>query len=270
LRVNSLNHADSGPESYDHLWAERASNLSPDDVERIEAVLSLIPSDCGSIVDVGCGDGRIANRLISRYGQVVGLERSREALRHVKAEKILGSIDSLPFADRSFGLVLCAEVLEHLPFRVYPKAIEEVQRVAAKYILVTVPNRENLERSLITCPYCGCEFNPSRHIRSFDSEAVAALFGQFRPQAMEFCSTAKVYPSLLVRVAESMKLLPRNPFVTAALCPQCGYSPLLSCETTLGANKTERGSLSARLLSLARRFPTRKRGKYLMALYRRW
>jgi ubiquinone/menaquinone biosynthesis C-methylase UbiE len=264
-----LNHGDSGDGYYDHLWAKRASNLSPDDVERIEAVLSLIPSDCSSILDVGCGDGRITNRLISGYGQVVGLERSREALRHVKAEKVVGSVDSLPFADRSFDLVLCSEVLEHLPFRVYPLALEEMRRVAAKYVLVTVPNKENLRRSLVTCPHCGCKFNPSRHVRSFNSEAVVKLFDQFRLQAMEFCSTVKVYPSLLVRVAESLKLLPDNPFGTAAVCPQCGYSPLLSHGTPPRASTTEGGRLSTRFLSLARRLPTRKRGRFLMALYQR-
>jgi ubiquinone/menaquinone biosynthesis C-methylase UbiE len=256
-------------EYYEQAWVKMASILSPDDEERIEATLSLIPSDCGSIVDVGCGDGRITNRLTSRHSTVVGLERSREALNHVNTEKILGSVDSLPFPNKIFDLILCCEVLEHLPFQVYPAAIEEIERVAAKYIVVTVPNKEDLGRSLITCPHCNCKFNPSRHLRSFSPKGMVELFSQFRLQTMRFCSSLKIYPSFLVRGAKSMKLLPKNAFPITALCPQCGYSPLLLRETSLRANTTEQGSLSARLLSLARRLPTRKRGAFLMALYRR-
>ncbi|MCL0058162.1 class I SAM-dependent methyltransferase [Dehalococcoidia bacterium] len=125
--------------------------LSPQEEERINETISLIPEDCCSILDAGCGDGRITNPLTSGYGRVVGLERSQEALRHVKAEKILGSIESLPFPDKEFDLVLCCEVLEHLPFKVYPRVLTELERVARKYIIVTVPNNEDVRRALITC-----------------------------------------------------------------------------------------------------------------------
>jgi len=258
---------------YEQAWSQIAGSISVQDEERIKQTLSLIPEDCSSILDMGCGDGRITNRLTSRCSKVVGVDSSREALKHVNAEKMLGSIDSLPFGDKSFDVILCCEVLEHLPFRVYPRAIEEIERVAAKHIIVTVPDNEDLERSLTTCPHCGCKFNPSRHLRSFDSQAVVELFNQFRLQTTRCCSPVKVkiYPRFLIKGAESLELLPNNPFPTTAVCPQCGYSPLLSCETSVKANTTERGSLPARLLrSLARRLaPAKERGTWLMALYER-
>ncbi len=45
--------------------------------------------------------------------------------------------EKLPFKDNSFDFVLCTEVLEHVPK--WGKAFEELQRVAKKKILVTVP-----------------------------------------------------------------------------------------------------------------------------------
>ncbi|MCK4403264.1 MAG: class I SAM-dependent methyltransferase [Dehalococcoidia bacterium] len=258
-------------EYYEQAWSQIASSISSQEEERIEQTLSLIPGDSSSILDVGCGDGRITNRLNSLYSKVVGLESSREALRHVKVEKILGSVDSLPFPNKSFDLILCCEVLEHLPFRVYPGAIEEIQRVAAKYIIVTVPNNEDLGRSSVVCPHCSCVFNVSRHVRSFNQERLKGLFSQFGLQSLQFCLPVKVYPSFLIKGAKFTGLLPKNPFPTTALCPQCGYSSSSSGEASLRAITSDRDRLSVRLLRpLARRLiPTKKRGTWLIALYQR-
>jgi SAM-dependent methyltransferase len=256
-------------EHYERAWSQIALSISPQDEERIKQTLSLIPKDCSSIIDVGCGDGRITNRLISRYSKVVGLDRSREALKYVNSGKVLGSVDSLPFPNKSFDLVLCCEVLEHLPFRVYPRAIEEMERVAARYILVTVPNKEDLKRLLVTCPYCGCRFNSSRHVRSFNTKRLKDLFGQFDLQALQSCPLGKAYPSLLIKCAKFVGFFPELSFPATALCPQCGYSIISSRETTPRASIRDKSSTSAWLLSLARRLPTGKRGGCIMALYYR-
>lgn len=168
--------------------------LPPQEEERINKTISLIPKDCSSILDVGCGDGRITNHLISGYGRVVGLEQSQEVLRHVKAEKIVGSIESLPFPDKSFDLVLCCEVLEHLPFEVYQRALTELERVALKYIIVTVPNNEDIRRALVTCPGCGCFVHPSGHIRSFNGESMNGIFSSFSLKTFKSCGLGEEFP----------------------------------------------------------------------------
>jgi 2-polyprenyl-3-methyl-5-hydroxy-6-metoxy-1,4-benzoquinol methylase len=58
-------------------WGER-----PDDanLRRIERTLGLIPTGVRSILDVGCGDGRVSNRLVANGREVVGLDISEVAL----------------------------------------------------------------------------------------------------------------------------------------------------------------------------------------------
>lgn len=185
------------------------------------------PSRLLSIIDIGCGDGRITNRLLPQYKHVVGLEQSSRALRYVRTEKILGSVEHLPFSDRSFDLVLCCEVLEHLPFKVYPRALEEIQRVAQKYIVVTVPNNEDIKKALITCPHCSCIFHPWRHLRSFSQKSITNIFNKFKVEIVRtYRPLVKVYPLLTVmeRVARFFKLVSASSFPADALCPQCGYS----------------------------------------------
>jgi len=62
------------------------------------------------------------------------LDISHNALEHVKTEKVQGIIENLPFEDNSFDLVLCCEVLEHLPDDIYQYALKEIQRVSNEYI----------------------------------------------------------------------------------------------------------------------------------------
>ncbi len=258
-------------EYYDQHW-NSIEKLSLKEEERIKLTISLIPNDVFSILDVGCGDGRITNRLIPQYGRVIGLDSSQEALRHVKAEKIFGSIDLLPFSDRSFDLILCCEALEHLPFSIYPRAIRELERVATKYILISVPNAEDRKQQFVTCPHCGCTFHPWRHVRSFNSTSLTELFKQFYLQTLQVCpQLTRIYPALLVKGAKLLKLIPEHSFPTSALCPQCGYSSLSEEVASTETNAISKGNPSVRLLSLAARvlIPTRKRGGWLIALYQR-
>ena len=254
-----------------HSWSlVEKEKLSLQEEERINETISLIPKDCSSILDAGCGDGRIINRLISEYGRVVGLDQSQEALRHVKAEKILGSIESLSFPDKSFDLVLCCEVLEHLPFEIYPRVLTELERVARKYIIVTVPNNEDIRRALIVCPHCGCAFHSSRHLRSFNRQNMKGIFSNLSLKTLKSCGLTKEYPGFFIKIAKFLRII-RSNFPLTGLCPQCGYTPLSASETSPDLSSDSRNShLSQRLRRWARwLLPTKKTGGWLMALYQR-
>jgi 2-polyprenyl-3-methyl-5-hydroxy-6-metoxy-1,4-benzoquinol methylase len=113
------------------------------------AVDSLRPA---SILDVGCGEGIVSERLARRTGAtVVGLDLDDEHLvaewRRRESDLLSfrpGSAYELPFDDASFDCVCALEVLEHLQ---RPRdALAEVARVARSAFLVSVP-REPLWRA---------------------------------------------------------------------------------------------------------------------------
>lgn len=97
------------------------------------------------ILDAGCGEGFTAAFIGKRMPEVeiVGLDVSPGAIGYARqhhgafAEYRVGSIYDLPFEDRSFDLVLCSEVLEHLDQP--EKALAEIKRVASRHVLLTVP-----------------------------------------------------------------------------------------------------------------------------------
>jgi SAM-dependent methyltransferase len=98
----------------------------------------------GTVVDVGSGEGLCLERLIARAGgraDVVGLEyradKAQVASRLPGVGITVGDAGMLPFPDAVADLVLCIEVLEHLP--AIEPAIAELARVCRGRCVVSVP-----------------------------------------------------------------------------------------------------------------------------------
>lgn len=208
------------------LWAQDFEQ-DPQERARLIAASQVIPPGANSILDVGCGNGAFVNRLSGKYGRVCGVDRSEAALSFVKTEKQLARVDQLPFASGEFDLVACMEVIEHLPQRVYEQALAEIARVAGKWILISVPYREDRRLGLVRCPKCLCEFNRSYHLRSFDERNLSSLFRGVDPDIglLSLRTLGDTVRYIGLRTARRLA----EPFRTPALprgviCPQCAHS----------------------------------------------
>lgn len=112
--------------------------------ERAGGLLELVAPAPQRILDAGCGEGFAMRAVLGgTSAEVVGLDGSAEALRVAGALNpgrglAAGDLYALPFPDRSFDLVVCMEVLEHLdePAR----GLRELCRVSAGWLLLSVPD----------------------------------------------------------------------------------------------------------------------------------
>jgi SAM-dependent methyltransferase len=98
-------------------------------------------------------------------------------------ENIGGDVRSLPFPDRSFDLVFCAEVLEHVPN--VEQAAAEIVRVTRGRAVIGVPYRQDIRAGRVTCRACGRSSPPCGHINSFDEQRLKDLFGGMSLQRLE-------------------------------------------------------------------------------------
>ena len=101
---------------------------------RLRAVIGPVS---GRVIDVGVGEGLSLERVLAGGGvaptQVAGVEyrfdKARVAARRGGVDIVVGDAGMVPFPDGVADLVLCVEVLEHLP-TVAP-AVAELARVTS-------------------------------------------------------------------------------------------------------------------------------------------
>ena len=110
----------------EHFWGNEPS---PDNLARINEIISLIPNCVNSVLDVGCGDGCIINRLHNAGYESYGIDISSKALSYVKCWKKQMSCNNLHFKDNSFDLIISSEIIEHLEDTVFMETLEEMERV---------------------------------------------------------------------------------------------------------------------------------------------
>lgn len=111
-----------------------------------ETLYGLVAQSGGkAVLDAGCGEGFVVDYLAGKDPslRLTGVDLSSEAVAYAtehfgdKARFRTGSVYKLPFSDRSFDLVICSEVLEHLDDPA--GALKELRRVSRNAILITVP-----------------------------------------------------------------------------------------------------------------------------------
>ena len=110
-------------------------------------------------LEVGCGEGVIAERMHRRWGEVVALDLPDAGLRadwrgYGGPRFLHASAHELPFGDDQFDVVVAAEVLEHLADPV--KGLREMARVGRRHLVLSVP-REPVFR--------GCNLVAGRYVR---------------------------------------------------------------------------------------------------------
>lgn len=148
-------------------------------MDKIDLIINSIPKEVKSIADIGCGDGTISNEL-NKHFNVIALDRSFNALKYVNADKAEASADQLPIKSNSVDLIFSSEMIEHLPEEIFSHAISEMKRICKKYIFLTFPNNENIEKQLVQCPKCNYNFNKSYHLRKLNSDIVKKIFFDYK------------------------------------------------------------------------------------------
>ena len=133
-----------------------------------------IPPETRTLLDVGCGRGDLLHAIDVPFS--VGTDLARRGIRFVRRPAMVSSMLSLPFPDRSFDVVLCAETLEHLDPADLVRATAELRRIARKSLVVTVPYQEDLLAWSTRCSRCGTVFHLYGHRNVFSPERLKALF----------------------------------------------------------------------------------------------
>ena len=100
---------------------------------QIDEILSL---NAEQVLEIGIGNGLVSSYLNLRKKKIITLDIDKDL-----NPDVVGSVVDIPFADESFDIVACYEVLEHLPFSYFPAVLIELKRISKAYVILSLPDK---------------------------------------------------------------------------------------------------------------------------------
>jgi SAM-dependent methyltransferase len=114
---------------------------------QIQETLDLAPK---KVLEIGKGSG-----FVSRYLKEKGLDIVTVDIEERLKPGIRNDLLHLSCKDGSFDLVLCCELLEHLPYESFSKALSEIRRVSSRFAVISLPDAIRAYRLLLELPRLG-------------------------------------------------------------------------------------------------------------------
>ena len=108
-----------------------------EDIDRFNEIAELINQNTETVLDIGSWDGYFGELLKSKGKQTASVDINPKSSKVIEA-----NISELPFKDNSFDTITALEVLEHLDDKTLKLALIEIQRIAKKQIIISVPYEE--------------------------------------------------------------------------------------------------------------------------------
>lgn len=99
---------------------------------QINEICDLRPEN---VLEIGIGNGFVAKYIEDRGLNVTTMDFNKNL-----CPDICASVLDIPLESDSFDVVVCCEVLEHLPYTDFLKALAEIQRVTRRHVVISLPD----------------------------------------------------------------------------------------------------------------------------------
>ncbi|NOY63785.1 MAG: class I SAM-dependent methyltransferase [Nitrospirae bacterium] len=116
---------------------------------QISEVVSARPGD---VLIIGKGSG-IVEKALEEFLPDVRL--TTMDIDETLQPDIVSDIRSMPFGDNSFDVILCCQVLEHIPFDDVEGVIRDFQRITRDRVIISVPHKRKYVKIEIDLPLIG-------------------------------------------------------------------------------------------------------------------
>lgn len=132
---------------------------------RIESITQQLREisycDYTKILEVGTGKG-VLKHFLKMFPKI--LHTTIDIAKDLRPDYV-GSVTNMPFEDNQFDVVVCGQVLEHLPFHDFLPSLKEIRRVARHKAIISLPDKRRHFGFAVCLARLGWfrfEWNPAR------------------------------------------------------------------------------------------------------------
>ena len=101
-----------------------------------------------SILEIGIGGS-----VVSDYLKNIGKHITTCDFDKNTGAAIISDVRNIGVNDNSFDLVMACQILEHIPFEDFEKALTEIKRVSKKYVIISLPYRLTYFEMIFKFPF---------------------------------------------------------------------------------------------------------------------
>ncbi len=142
------------------------------------------------ILDYGCGTGGLIIETNKKFkpkdyfavdSSKISLASCQKIDANFPVITVLSNQSRIAIQDSSIDICFLVEVVEHLDNQQLDSTLVEIYRVLKKggVLIVTTPNNENLDKSKLLCPECGCTYHKYQHLRSWNVKTLTIKFKEY-------------------------------------------------------------------------------------------
>tara|TARA_Y100000310_G_C20475798_1_gene712342 strand:- start:34 stop:732 length:699 start_codon:yes stop_codon:yes gene_type:complete len=161
----------------------------------VSILLNLLNVKKGEkLLELGCGSGRLSQRIVSEGGNVTGLDAQEVMIQQIKKKKLKNFkvikqdlTKKFPFAENTFDKAYSVRVIKYIPG--YEKVISEVSRVLKKdgTFVLEITNDKGWERLSKLFGH-----GTSKNIILFNKSEMVKVFAKYGFEVVESKATNKL------------------------------------------------------------------------------
>lgn len=173
-------HYQKDAELFDY-FAPYESAATRHEIRRLhEAILTQVPPNAQLILDVGCGNGWVAQHFSTKDVHLISMDISKNNPTRVMQQfpghnhsGLVADVFHLPIKKNSIDCIIASEIIEHVPDpKLFIQKLLEVLKPGGQLIIST-PYKEKIEYYL--CVHCNKMTPKNAHLHSFDEAHIKSI-----------------------------------------------------------------------------------------------